>query len=112
MQLANHLLGSFQHRQLGVDLGRGEVLQVGHFLPQRVDLLLARIQCLLAVGARDQVLRAQTDQAGRQQRGAGTQAHQQRLEPGQQPGADFKRARLLGVTMRTVDRVMRAERRR
>ena len=96
MQLANHLLGSFQRRQLGVDLGRGEVLQVGHFLPQRVDLLLARIQRLLAVRARDQVLRAQPDQTGRQQRGAGTQADQEWFEPGQQARIDFKRARLLG----------------
>ena len=96
MQLANHLLGSFQRRQLGVDLGRGGVLQVGHFLPQRVDLLLARIQRLLAVRARDQVLRAQPDQTGCQQRGAGTQADQEWFERGQQARIDFKRARLLG----------------
>ena len=61
-----------------------------------VSISCLRVQCLLAVGARDQVLRAQPDQTGCQQRGAGTQADQEWFEPGQQARIDFKRARLLG----------------
>ena len=61
-----------------------------------VSISCLRVQCLLAVGARDQVLRAQPDKTGCQQRGAGTQADQEWFEPGQQARIDFKRARLLG----------------
>ncbi|HRL30908.1 MAG TPA: hypothetical protein PLA28_13040 [Ottowia sp.] len=61
-----------------------------------VSISCLRVQRLLAVGARDQVLRAQPDQTGCQQRGAGTQADQEWFEPGQQARIDFKRARLLG----------------
>ena len=61
-----------------------------------VSISCLRVQCLLAVGARDQVLRAQPDKTGCQQRGAGTQADQEWFEPGQQARIHFKRARLLG----------------